>query len=170
MKARDIAKEIGAPTGESPSTAGPTVVIPPRETKRTFDTGATRDTQEGKLDFEGFLSPLVIKRYAEYLNGHRTMKDGSTRASDNWQQGIPLDVYMKSAWRHFMDMWMVHRNWLPYTHEFMEDAMCAILFNVMGYMHERLKTKIAVRKHSINAMKDAKLQQDEVAHLDNYED
>jgi len=34
--------------------------------KRTFDTGATRDTSQDKLDFEGFLSPLVIKRFGEY--------------------------------------------------------------------------------------------------------
>ena len=48
-------------------------------TKRTFDTGASRDTEAGKLDFEGFLSPPVLERYAEYLNKHRVMADGSTR-------------------------------------------------------------------------------------------
>ena len=38
---------------------------------RTFETGATRDTELGKLDYEGFLSPTVLKAYAEYLNKHR---------------------------------------------------------------------------------------------------
>ena len=127
--------------GTSPvAIMGHPVTIPPMT--RTFDTGATRDTQDGKLDFEGFLSPLVMKRYAEYLNGHRTMKDGSTRDSDNWQKGIPLDVYMKSAFRHFMDMWMIHRKWNPDLGSFMEDAMCGLLFNTMGYLHERLKAKL----------------------------
>ena len=148
---------------------GRPVVIPPRTTaeinethermeldkpvpsKRTFDTGATRDTETDKLDYEGFLSPLVLKRYAEYLNGHRTMSDGSTRDSDNWQKGIPFDVYMKSTYRHFVDMWMVHRLWRPDIGNFMEDAMCAILFNVMGYLHERLaKQLITVAKRDLD--------------------
>jgi len=110
--------------------------------KRTFDTGATRDTEHSKLDYEGFLSPLVLMRYAEYLDKHRMMKDGSTRDSDNWQKGIPLNVYIKSLHRHYMDMWLVHRRWTPDNGAFMEDAMCAILFNVMGYLHERLKKKL----------------------------
>jgi len=37
------------------------------EKVRTFDTGATRDTEDGKLDYEGFLSGRVLKRYAEYM-------------------------------------------------------------------------------------------------------
>lgn len=68
---------------------------------RTFDTGATRDTDEGKLDFEGFLSPLALERFAEYMNKHRQQSDGSLRDSDNWQKGIPVKQYMKSMWRHF---------------------------------------------------------------------
>ena len=130
------AESIAALAGVDPDTGGP---VP---AKRTFDTGATRDTEQGKLDFEGFFSPLVMVRYAEYLNSHRTMKDGSTRDSDNWQKGIPLNVYMKSAYRHFVDVWMVHRKWIPDTGTFMEDAMCAVMFNVAGYLHERLKKKI----------------------------
>ena len=119
-------------------------VIPPIQApaKRIFDTGATRDTEKGKLDFEGFLSPLVLIRYAEYLDSHRTMKDGSTRDSDNWQKGIPLNVYIKSLQRHYMDMWLVHRKWIPDTGMFMEDAMCGLMFNVMGYLHERLAKKL----------------------------
>ena len=139
-------ERIAALAGVDPDTGGP---VPPA--KRVFDTGATRDTESGKLDFEGFLSPLVLKRYAKYLNGHRTMSDGSTRDSDDWQKGIPLDVYMKSAWRHFMDMWSYHRLWLPDIGNFMEDAMCAILFNVMGYLHERLaKQLITVAKRDLD--------------------
>lgn len=133
--------------------AGRPVTIPPMH--RTFDTGATRDTESGKLDLEGFLSPLVLKRYAKYLHGHRTMKDGSTRDSDNWQKGIPFDVYMKSAWRHFIDMWSYHRGWL--VGNTFEDAMCGLLFNVMGYLHEHLKAQTSKgQAEAVNAMKDAK--------------
>jgi len=103
---------------------------------RTFDTGATRDTDEGKWDYEGFLSPLVLERYAEYMHKNRIQSDGELRDSDNWQKGIPKDAYMKSMWRHFMDVWMYHRGHDEWQ---MEEALCAMLFNVMGYLYEELK-------------------------------
>ncbi len=106
---------------------------------RVFASGASRDTETGKLDFEGFLSPLVIERYAEYMDSHRAMSDGSIRGSDNWQRGIPLDVYMKSLWRHFFDLWKIHRG-VP-AKDTLEAVLCAVLFNVMGYLHETLKKK-----------------------------
>lgn len=106
---------------------------------RKFETGATRDTDEGKYDYEGFLSPLVLERYGQYMNKHRKQSDGKLRDSDNWQKGIPQTAYIKSAFRHFFDWWKEHRG-LPST-EGLEDALCALLFNVMGYLHEHLKRK-----------------------------
>ena len=38
---------------------------------RQFNTGATRDTDEDKYDYEGFYSPLVMERFAQYMNKHR---------------------------------------------------------------------------------------------------
>jgi hypothetical protein len=104
---------------------------------RTFNTGATRNGEFNKLDYEGFLSPLVLKRYAEYMHACRVQSDGKLRDSDNWQKGIPMDVYMKSAWRHFMAMWTDHRAGEDPTQD-----LCALLFNVMGYLHEIEKAKI----------------------------
>lgn len=104
---------------------------------RKFNTGATRDTEEGKHDFEGYLSPLVLEAFARYMTKHRKQADGSVRASDNWQKGIPLDVYMKSGWRHFFDWWCEHRN--IKSREGMEDALMGLLFNLQGYAHEYLK-------------------------------
>ena len=106
---------------------------------REFDTGATRDTDENKLDFDGFLSPLVLHRYAEYLNKHRTQADGKLRDSDNWQKGIPLAVYMKSAFRHFFGWWAYHRKADIVIKEDIEESLCGLLFNAMGYLHEHLK-------------------------------
>lgn len=106
---------------------------------RTFETGATRDSEENKNDYEGFLSPLVIKRYGDYMHKHRLQADGKLRDSDNWQKGIPKDAYMKSGWRHFVDWWCEHRGF-P-SREGIEDALCALLFNIMGYLHEILKEK-----------------------------
>jgi hypothetical protein len=50
---------------------------------RSFKTGATRDTDEGKHDFEGYLSPTVINRFGEYMTKNRIQSDGSLRDSDN---------------------------------------------------------------------------------------
>jgi hypothetical protein len=111
---------------------------------RTFDTGATRDSDDDKLDYEGFLSPLTLRRYAEYMHQHRKQADGKTRASDNWQKGIPLKAYMKSLWRHLVELWTLHRQWVygadmaDYIKD-QEDALCAIIFNASGYLHELLK-------------------------------
>ena len=133
---------------EDTEDTGKPVTISPSSEKRTFDTGATRDTESGKLDYEGFMSPLVMERYAEYLNGHRTMSDGSTRDSDNWQKGIPFNVYMKSGWRHFHAWWKAHRGWFtnPLTSKCdrdkaLEDTICGLLFNASGYLHEHLRIK-----------------------------
>lgn len=103
---------------------------------RTFETGATRDSDDNKLDYEGFLSPVVLKRFAEYMHRHRTQADGQLRDSDNWQKGIPRDAYMKSLFRHFMDVWSCHRG--IGSDEQLEEALCAMLFNVQGYLHEYL--------------------------------
>ena len=105
---------------------------------RHFETGATRDDEDGKLDYEGFISPLVMKRYATYMHRHRVQADGKLRSSSNWQKGIEKDAYIKSATRHFMD-WRLHHDGFPReANEELEDALCALMFNVMGYLFETL--------------------------------
>ena len=107
---------------------------------RTFETGATRDSEVEKLDYEGFLSPVVLTAYAEYMHRNRLQSDGSLRSADNWQKGMPLPVYMKSAWRHFHDVWTLHRS-ANNQQDALVRALCALLFNVMGYLHEILITR-----------------------------
>ena len=106
---------------------------------RKFNTGATRDIDKDKLDYEGFISPIVLKRYAEYMNKHRIQSNGKFRESDNWQKGIPLDVYMKSLLRHTMDLWLEHRGYK--SRDGIEEALCGIIFNSMGYLYELIKYK-----------------------------
>lgn len=109
---------------------------------RQFDSGATRDTDAGKLDYEGFLNPLVLKRYAEYLDKHRVQSDGNLRDSDNWQ-GLfgekHFSVCMKSGFRHFMAWWLEHRG--HKTENGIEDAICGIMFNAQAYLLKLLKDK-----------------------------
>lgn len=112
---------------------------------RLFSSGASRDTDAGKLDYEGFLSPIVIQRFAQYMDKHRLQSNGSLRESDNWQKGIPKNVYMKSMFRHFMDLWLLHRGFEG--REDFEDTLCAIIFNVQGYLLEVLKEKRYVEAH-----------------------
>jgi hypothetical protein len=104
---------------------------------RKFATGATRDTAEGKADYEGFFSPLVFQKFGEYMTKHRKQTDGSLRDSDNWQKGIDLPAYMKSLKRHCDDTWCEHRGF-P-TEAGMVAALCGIMFNSMGFLHEVLK-------------------------------
>jgi hypothetical protein len=101
---------------------------------RVFASGATRDLDENKLDFEGFFSPLVMEEFAKYMHGKRKMADGSMRDSDNWQKGIPLDAYMKSMWRHFFAVWQSHR-----AGKVSKEDLMGLFFNVQGYAHETLK-------------------------------
>lgn len=108
---------------------------------RSFESGATRSSEEGKYDYEGFLSPRVLERYAQYMNENRVQTDGALRDSDNWQKGMGLNVYMKSIFRHFMSLWKLHRK--VKDTDTIEVALCALLFNVMGYMHEHLVGKEA---------------------------
>lgn len=116
--------------------------IQPKSTMREFETGATRDSDDTKLDYEGFLSPLVLKRFAEYMHTHRIQRDGKLRDSDNWQKGIPKDAYAKSLMRHLMDFWLIHRNHPEQAvDKDIEVVLCAILFNVQGYLYETLKDK-----------------------------
>lgn len=106
---------------------------------RKFDTGATRDTDAGKIDFDGFLSPYALKAFGEYMDRHRHQADGQVRDSDNWQRGIPLDAYMKSMWRHFFDVWSEHRG--VSTPAGLKENLCALKFNVDGMLHELVKAE-----------------------------
>jgi hypothetical protein len=112
---------------------------------RKFETGATRDTEQDKLDYEAFFSPLVLERRAKYMHAKRLMLDGSRRDGDNWQKGIPFEVYVKSAWRHFVEFWKLHRGLNAYDEKGaavdQETALCGLMFNLEGYLHELLKRK-----------------------------
>jgi len=104
---------------------------------RQFETGATRNSDVGKYDYEAFLSPSVLEAYGVYMNYNRNTEDGGRREGDNWQLGIKKDTYMKSGFRHFFDWWKFHRG-----HAIKEGivwALCGLMFNAMGYLHELLK-------------------------------
>ena len=128
-----------------------------------FDTGAYRDGQDGKYDYEGFLSPLVLERFARYMHENRRQSNGELRDSDNWQLGVPLDSYMKSGFRHFMDWWGLHRGKVIRTLD-IEEALCGVLFNAMGYLHEHMKQEAERKMHLDDIVAD------EIVFPDNWKD
>lgn len=103
---------------------------------REFESGAIRDTDEGKLDYEGFLSPYVLRRYAEYMHEKRRMPDGSMRDSDNWQRGIPPEQCMKSLLRHVMEVWQGMDIRIDAVSE---DDLCAVIFNAQAMLLALMK-------------------------------
>lgn len=111
---------------------------------RTFDTGATRDTDSGKYDYEGFLNPLVLARFAAFMHKNRVQSDGTLRSGDNWQKGWSRDVSIKSLLRHVVDLWLLHRGYqVPRPEDgqvpTVEECLGAILFNVEAYWLQHLR-------------------------------
>lgn len=106
---------------------------------RQFETGATRDQDTDKFDYEGFLSPAVLQRFAEYMHENRLQSDGQLRDSDNWQKGIPKEAYMKSLLRHVMDVWLDQRG--QPSRDDVETSLCAVMFNAMGLLFELMQER-----------------------------
>lgn len=113
---------------------------------RQFSTGATRNLSTTKVNPAKCLSPLVIQRYSEYMRDMRRQSDGTLRADDNWKKGMTLESFMESGQRHNLHWWMIDSG-VPYVSEDdghsidIEEACCALMFNVMGYLHETIKTR-----------------------------
>lgn len=133
MEANIAAATLGRPG----PVAGPGAV-------RSFSSGATRSSEAGRYDPEGFMSPIVLERFCEYMNKHRVQPDGSVRDSDNWQKGIPRATYLKGMWRHLLHLWTRVRGYQvqdPMAAVDAEEDLCAILFNAQGLLFELLKNK-----------------------------
>ncbi len=111
---------------------------------REFESGATRDEVEGKLSYVKGLSPIVLKRYLQYLDAHRTQADGQKRDFDNWKLGIDQDTYLDGLGRHFWDVWLLCHGYSTEDNHgpvILEDVLCAVMFNTMGMLHELIREK-----------------------------
>lgn len=112
-------------------------------TLRTFESGATRDTSEGKPEPWGFTSALVEKAFGEYMMKHQIQSDGQKRPSNNWTKGIPILEYTNSLSRHIQDLRLIWEGFdtEARTSDLIETLM-AIRFNVDGIAYETLKENI----------------------------
>lgn len=121
----------------------------PSDDTRVFQTGATRGKDDNKLDFEGFISPRVLWRYAEYMHECRLRNvppGAAIRSSDNWQKGIPTDAYIKSLIRHTMEVWGSHRGAMPEVNSANYiRTLCAIMFNAMGLIFEATRNEFDIK-------------------------
>lgn len=110
-------------------------------TIREFESGATRSSAVGRYDPEGYCSPLVEERFAEYMLKHQFQADGTRRESDNWQLGMTFWSYMKGMKRHVLHLWLRHRGHTPKDEAAaanIQEDLCAIIFNAQGYLHSLL--------------------------------
>ena len=107
---------------------------------RVFESGATRNV-EVDPDYHGFLSPLALHAYGEYMHRHRQQADGTMRDSDNWQKGIPNDAFVRSLVRHVHDIQLVFDGYGELARQDDRDDnvllahLSAALFNVQGLLH-----------------------------------
>jgi len=113
---------------------------------RQYDTGATRSSVEGKLNYIGFLDPRVEESYAKYMHKHRIQEDGKVRSADNWKKGMPQQDYIESSYRHYMDWWFGHIGLR--TEEEMIEAVNALIFNAKGYLLGILTKEATVAKNA----------------------
>lgn len=108
---------------------------------KQFKSGATRNIDVNKFDYEAFVNPEALHAFGEYMHSHRKQRDGSLRDGDNWQKGIPFRTYVKSLVRHTIDLWRMDRGYdvvnpdtgQPHTKQ---ELCCAIVFNAFGYLKE----------------------------------
>jgi len=145
-EAAGLSSGAGQASSATPSCGGALPTLPGNGAQQGFTTGATRSTDAGKVDFEGHINPEVLAVFGEFMNAHRVQRDGRIRASDNWQQGIPIYRYVKSLIRHTLEFWRMWRGTPvinPDNSKFFtfREVTSAIMFNVMGVIFE------AVQRH-----------------------
>ncbi len=111
----------------------------PTAPMRQFPSGATRNTDEGKIDPKGFIHPLVTLSFCKYMHEHRKQADGALRASDNWTKGIPREAYASSLERHLLDVKLIMGGFAAHaTTSSLSEALNACMFNVQGLLLEVL--------------------------------
>ena len=105
---------------------------------RDFDTGATRDSAENKLHYQGYLSQRALRRFAEYMLSHEVQADGKRRQPGNWKLGIPLEVYEDSLYRHTMEF---YEKLEKGNRGAAAEVAAAMFFNLQGWLHEQDKAE-----------------------------
>ena len=101
----------------------------------TFDTGAVRDSTDGKCRPD-LISPFATERLAEWLR-----RGAEKYAERNWELGIPISRSLASLHRHLMRYQQGCRD---------EDNLAAILCNAMFIVHTEEMIKRGVLPQSLD--------------------
>lgn len=104
-----------------------------------FQTGAIRDTQEGKVDFIETISWTAFNRYAKYMTGKK-----SKYGTGNFKKGIPIESYEQSLLRH-VHKYLVNK-YENGDEEIAEDHLSAMVFNIFGILHEEEQMKMTPKE------------------------
>jgi len=108
---------------------------------RKFETGAIRDSDEGKIKYVDAICLEFFQMYGSYMRKHCVQKDGQCRSTSNWKKGFGLDVTIDSFFRHAVDFVLSHYG-IPVDSKLShEDLACAVRFNLEAYMQEYLDKK-----------------------------
>lgn len=99
-----------------------------------FETGAIRDSQDGKEDYIETISWTAFKRYAQYMTGKK-----KKYGSGNFKKGIPVENYEQSLMRHVQKY--LENKYEGGIIEKEEDHLSAMVFNIFGIMHEEGRTQ-----------------------------
>lgn len=106
--------------------------------RENFQTGAIRDTREGKGRFD-LLPPYAIKRLAVHFeNGAKKYGD------DNWKKGMQLSRYLDSALRHLFSYLDGQRN---------EDHLAAGAWNIICLIETEKMIKDGLLPEELNDLK-----------------
>jgi len=71
---------------------------------RLFKSGATRSSNEGKIEYFGFRHPLTELSFGKYMLKHQKQEDGNMRSSSNWWNGWDESISIQSLVRHVEDL------------------------------------------------------------------
>lgn len=97
--------------------------------RRKFDTGAVRDSENGKEIYGETISWVAFRRYAQYMTSKRNLYgDG------NFKRGLPVSCYEESFCRH-LTKYMINK-YEGGDLEKDQDHLAAMIFNIFGIMHE----------------------------------
>ena len=112
-----------------------------KDKNRQFETGAQRDTGEGKLRMSLVPQQELKRVMKRYLDG------AEKYGENNWMKGMPLSVYYDCAHRHLEAWWRCEDD---------EDHAAAVVWNLLCAMHTERKA------HDIDAFPNEKKMDDRV--------
>lgn len=107
--------------------------------RQTFETGAVRDTAEGKSRPD-LISPFATERLGDWL-----MLGAQKYSERNWERGIPVSRTIASLHRHLMKYQQGSKD---------EDHLAAIMCNAMFLLHTEEMVKRGVLPESLLDMPD----------------